>query len=232
MGVFRRFNTIVKANLNDLITKAEDPEKMLDQALADMRGNLRQSREQVIEVIADGKMMEKMRSQFLAESASWTARARLALQKGDEPLAREAVIRKTVSDAQVAGLDKQIETQKEYVGALKESLVVLQRRIEEARVRKGELKARARRAKATAKAAKVVARTVSEAAFADSSPFETFERMEDKILTLEARVEAYAEIASEMPKFPTEVEISARLQSLRESTSVEEELERLKQERK
>ncbi|XTZ10409.1 MAG: PspA/IM30 family protein, partial [cyanobacterium endosymbiont of Rhopalodia yunnanensis] len=109
MGLFDRLSRVVRANLNDLVSKAEDPEKVLEQTINDMGEDLIQVRQAVARTIAEQKRTEQRYNQDLSEANKWEQRAKLALSKGDESLAREALVRKkTYTDTSVS-LKQQLE---------------------------------------------------------------------------------------------------------------------------
>ena len=94
MGIFSRLGSLIKSNLNDLISKAEDPEKMLNQVLIDMRNQLVEAKKQVAVAIADEKRLGKQLDQEVAASQEWERKAMLAVRAGDDGLAKEALARK------------------------------------------------------------------------------------------------------------------------------------------
>ena len=94
MGLFDRIGRVVKSNLNDMVSKAEDPEKMLEQAILEMQEDLVQLRQGVAQAIATQKRSEQQYNQSQNEANKWQRNAQLALQKGDENLARQALERK------------------------------------------------------------------------------------------------------------------------------------------
>ncbi len=189
MGLFDRVSRLVRANVNDMVSKAEDPEKILEQALMDMQDNLVQMKQAVAGAIASQRRTQQQYENNLKESETWTSRAQLALQKGDENLAREALVRKkSFSDAATA-LKQQLDSQTGQVDTLKRGLMGLESKISEAKTKKDMLKARAAAAKANEQLQSAVNSNSTGSAMA------AFERMEDKVLTMEARSQAAAEIA-------------------------------------
>ncbi len=189
MGLFDRVSRLVRANVNDMVSKAEDPEKILDQALMDMQDNLVQMKQAVAGAIASQRRTQQQYENNLKESETWTSRAQLALQKGDENLAREALVRKkSFSDASTA-LKQQLDNQTGQVDTLKRGLMGLESKISEAKTKKDMLKARAAAAKANEQLQSAVNSNSTGSAMA------AFERMEDKVLMMEAKSQAAAEIA-------------------------------------
>jgi phage shock protein A len=189
MGLFDRVSRVVRANLNDMVSKAEDPEKILDQALIDMQEDLVQMRQAVAGAIASQKRTQQQYNQAQTESNNWQQRAQLALQKGDESLAREALLRKKTHTETANALKGQLDQQNTSVESLKRNLIALEGKISEARTKKDMLKARASAAKANEQLQSTVASMNTGSAMA------AFERMEDKVLQMEARSQAAAELA-------------------------------------
>ena len=228
MGVLSRINDIIRSNLNELVSKAENPEKLLKQAILDMEKHLRKAREQLIETIAAEKSMEKKRALVLEQAALWERRAALALSRGEEDLARLAILRRNEAASHAEVLEEQVRIQREYVGALKQSLVALEERYREARQKKLALVARARVARARRQTARTLAGDKAPGALAGSRAFETFERMEDKILELESQVEAWSQMASSKDGSVREPDLEARFAQLENRQDLERQLEELK----
>lgn len=192
MGIFSRLGTLIKSNLNDLISRAEDPQKMLNQIVVDMQNQLVEAKKQVAVSIADQKRLEKQRDEQLELSREWERKAMLAVRAGDDNLAREALKRKAEHDAQHAEFTKQAELQKKAVDALKDQLRTLNEKIEEAKRKKNILIARQKRAEAQ-KAIQDTMRGLS-----DTSAFDVFERMATKVDQIEAEAEASTELGGEL----------------------------------
>ena len=189
MGLFDRLGRVVRANLNDLVSKAEDPEKVLEQAVIDMQEDLVQLRQAVARSIAEQKRTEQRYNHDLREATTWEKRAALALSKGDENLAREALTRKKgLSDA-AATYKAQLEQQNATVENLRRSLVALEGKISEAKTKKNMLQARAKAAKANAELQKTLGGIDTSGAMG------AFERMENKVLDMEATGQAAGELA-------------------------------------
>ena len=92
MGIFSRLAQLIKSNLNDLISRSEDPEKMLNQVVLDMNNQLVEAKKQVAASIADEKRLAKQFEQEAARAQEWERRAMLALRAGNEALAKEALV--------------------------------------------------------------------------------------------------------------------------------------------
>jgi phage shock protein A len=192
MGFLARLATLIKSNLNDLISRSEDPEKMLNQVLVDMRQQLVDAKKQVAVAIADEKRLKKQAEEEAQRVAQWENKAMLAVRAGDDDLARQALQRKTEHQQAAVTMQQQWESQREAVEKLKDALRTLNAKIEEAKRKKNILVARKKRAEAQ----KAIHETM--AGLNDASAFETFDRMAGKIQQLEAEAEAGVEVAGEL----------------------------------
>ncbi len=189
MGFFDRLSRLLRANLNDLVSKAEDPVKILDQSVADMQSDLVKLRQAVAMAIASQKRLANQASQAETQVAVWYERAELALKKSQEDLAREALTRRKSFQETAISLKKQLDGQDGQVETLKRSLVALEGKIAEAKTKKDMLKARAQAAQAQQQLQSAVGGLGTNSAMA------AFERMEDKVQALEATSQAAAELA-------------------------------------
>jgi phage shock protein A len=171
MGLFDRISRVFRANLNDLVSKAEDPEKVLEQAVIDMQENLVQLRQAVARTIAEQKRTEKQYTQNQDEANKWQQRAQLALQKGDEELALEALVRKKNYADTAQTMKLQLDNQVKQVDTLKKQLIALESKIAEAKTKKNMLKARAQAAQANRQLQEAVGNMSTSRAMA------AFERM-------------------------------------------------------
>ncbi|MCB9594949.1 MAG: PspA/IM30 family protein [Sandaracinaceae bacterium] len=191
MGFFGRLATLIKSNLNDLISKSEDPEKMLNQVIVDMNQQLVEAKKQVAVAIADEKRLQKQYNNEKSVSEDWHKKAMLAVRAGDDELAKEALTRKKEHEALANAFEEQWRKQQVAVNQLKTALRALNNKIEEAKRKKNVLIARQRRAEAM----KSIQETMS--GLSDNSAFETFDRMAEKIDQIEAEAEAGAELSEE-----------------------------------
>jgi phage shock protein A len=191
MGIFSRLAQLIKSNLNDLISKSEDPEKMLNQVVLDMNNQLVEAKKQVAASIADEKRLAKQLEQEAANATEWERRAMMALRAGNEELAKEALARKREHDALAQTFKDQWAKQKTAVEQLKKALRMLNDKIEEAKRKKNVLIARKKRAEAQ----RAIQETMT--GLKDQSAFETFERMAGKIDQMEAEAEAAGELQEE-----------------------------------
>ena len=188
MGILDRIRTVLKANINALISKAEDPEKMLNQLLMDMNENLLEAKKQVALSIADEKKLERQALENKAQGDEWEKKAMLAVKAGKDDLAKEALLRKQEYDGYAASFQKEYEAQHASVEQLKDALRQLQAKIEEASRKKNLLIARAKRAEAQ----KQIQQTMGT--LGAGSSFDTFDRMTQKVDQIEAEAEAAKEL--------------------------------------
>ena len=218
MGIFNRLAQLIRSNINDLISKSEDPEKMLNQVVLDMNNQLVEAKKQVAASIADEKRLAKQAEQELANSAEWERRAMMALRAGNEELAKEALNRKKEHDQLATTFQEQWQKQKAAVEKLKQALRMLNDKIEEAKRKKNVLIARKKRAEAQ----KAIQETMS--GLKDQSAFETFDRMSQKIDQIEAEAEAGEELAEEY----TGDVLASKFAHMEKTAGADEELAALK----
>jgi phage shock protein A len=191
MGIFARLARLIKSNLNDLISRSEDPEKMLNQIVIDMNTQLIEAKKHVAASIADEKRLQKQAEGELQGAKEWERRAMMAVRAGDDHLAKEALLRKKEHDQLAEQFQAQWQKQKQAVDQLKLALRALNSKIEEAKRKKTLLIARKKRAEAQ----KAIQETMS--GLKNASAFEAFDRMAGKIDQIEAEAEAGAELAEE-----------------------------------
>ncbi len=218
MGIFARLARLIKSNLNDLISRSEDPEKMLNQIVIDMNAQLIEAKKQVAASIADEKKLAKQTEQAAATAAEWERRAMMAVRAGDDALAKEALARKREGDETVGAFRAQWEKQKASVDQLKHALRALNNKIEEAKRKKNLLIARKKRAEAQ----KAIQETMS--GLRNASAFEAFDRMSEKIDRIEAEAEAGAELAEEY----TGDVLASKFADLEQTAGADEDLVALK----
>ena len=191
MGILDRLSTLMRSNINDLISRAENPEKMLNQLIVDMKGQLAKAKQQVAAAIADEKKLQADAEQLKKQAEDWERRAMLAVQEGRDDLAKQALVRYNESLQGAQTLHETWLKHKAETENLKNSLRQLNDKIEEAKRKKNILVARARRAEAQQR----IQETMS--GLSDKSAFEGFERMAEKIEQNERRAIAAAEIQEE-----------------------------------
>jgi phage shock protein A len=188
MAIFKILTDVVKANKNDLISKAEDPEKMLNQMLIDMNEHLIEAKKGVASAIADEKRLERQLQENLDKSNEWEQKAMLAVKAGKEDLAKQALVRKQEYVGYANELKPQYDQQAAAVAKLKESLRMLQDKIDEASRKKNILIARAKRAETT----KQINQTMGSLNQTDS--FAVFDRMSQKVDKIESEADAMTEL--------------------------------------
>jgi phage shock protein A len=188
MGILDRIRTVLKANINALISKAEDPEKMLNQLIMDMNEQLLEAKKQVAMAIADEKKLERQTLENKSQGEDWEKKAMLAVKAGKDDLAKEALVRKQEYDGYAASFQKEFDSQHAAVEQLKDALRQLQAKIEEASRKKNLLVARAKRAEAQ----KQIQQTMGS--LSANSSFDTFDRMAQKVDQVEAEAEAMKEL--------------------------------------
>ncbi len=216
MGFFNRMSTIFKANVNAALDQAEDPEKMLNQVTTEMQEQLVKVKQQVATAIADEKRLQKDHENEQEQADAWEQKATVALQRGNEELAKQALTRRNEHANIASSYKEQWEKQKQAVEMLKDNLRTLERKIDEARRKKDLLIARQKRAKAQ----KAIHETM--AGMKDESAFASFDRMEAKVGDMEARADAATEM-SELSRDSLEDEFAAL-----ETGSVDDDLAALK----
>lgn len=218
MGIFSRLAALIKSNLNDLISRSEDPEKMLNQIVLDMSTQLNEAKKQVAVAIADEKRLLKQVEQERANAAEWERRAMMAVRASDDALAKEALTRKKEADTLSEQYLQQWQKQKAAVDQLKLALRALNNKIEEAKRKKGLLIARKKRAEAQ----KAIQETMT--GLKSASAFEAFDNMAQKIEQIEAEAEAGAELSEEY----TGDVLAQKFQHLEVTTGADEDLLSLK----
>src|SRR6266513_2687292 len=184
MGIIDRLSTLIRSNINDLISRAENPQKVLEQLIVDMRSQLAKAKQQVAAAIADEKR--------LSAQADWEKRAVLAVQEGRDDLAKQALLRYNEHVQGAVQLQETWIKHREETDKLKASLRQLNDKIEEAKRKKNILIARQKRAEAH----KRIQETLGS--ISDKSAFETFERMAEQIEHEERKLIAAAEVNEDL----------------------------------
>jgi phage shock protein A len=191
MGIFDRLGQLLRSNINDLISRAEDPEKMLNQILVDMRSQLVKAKQQVAAAIADEKRLRDQADAEYKQAQDWETKAMLAVKENRDDLAKQALVRHSEHFSHGQQLEQTWESHRLETEKLKASLRDLNDKIEEAKRKKNLLVARQRRAQAQQR----IHETMS--AMSEKSAFEAFARMEEKIETNERQLKASVEIEEE-----------------------------------
>jgi phage shock protein A len=208
MSIFSRLKTLISSNVNDAISKAEKPEKMLNQLIIEMQEQLLESKRAVALAIADEKKLERELANQEAQAQEWEKKAMLAVRAGKDDMAKEALLRKQEFDNASAEYRKQWEAQKLSVEKLKDSLRELQNKIEEAQRKKNLLIARAKRAEAQQKIQTTIS-TIS----GNQSAFDAFDRMSQKVDQMEAQADA----AQELEDLSSNASLDKRFKELEKS---------------
>eukprot|EP01025_Chloroclados_australasicus_P061496 TRINITY_DN80823_c0_g1_i1.p1 TRINITY_DN80823_c0_g1~~TRINITY_DN80823_c0_g1_i1.p1 ORF type:complete len:304 (-),score=55.94 TRINITY_DN80823_c0_g1_i1:227-1138(-) len=185
-NIFSRIWRVARSYANSLVSAAEDPEKILDQAVTDMENDVIKMRQASAQVMASFKRMDAKYQMAQSRSDEWLKRAELALSKGEEALAREALVKKKAFQEEADSFKAQLEQQKKAMDQLIANTRQLENKVAEAKSKKETLKARA----ASAKTAKQVQEMVG--ALDTSSAVGAFEKMEEKVMALEGEAESVA----------------------------------------
>jgi len=191
MGLLERVSTLIRANINDMVDRAEDPEKMIKQVILDMENQYLQVKTQVAVSIADQHMLEKKLRENEEAGKDWMRKAETAVDKGQDDLARSALDRFQTSRKLAQSYREQVDDQKMQVETLKGALMKLEQKLEEAKSKRDLLLARHRRSVALGKAAR--AQTV----LGDNSKGATFDRLKDRVHQTEAVATAEVELLTD-----------------------------------
>jgi len=215
MALLERVTTLIKANINDLVSKAEDPEKLLKQLLLDMENQLMQVKTQVAIAIADQHLLQKKQKGNAASQAEWVQRAELAISKGDESLARMALDRSLTYESAARNFAQQIGDQSHQVDLLKNALQRLEQKMAETRSQAELLIARHRRAKLAQRTGTAALKHAGDGAL---------HRLQDQVIEAEAIGEGHLAMVEETPE--------RRIESLERADKVDRLLADLKQRRR
>lgn len=214
MGILDRMQRLVRANVNDLIDRAEDPEKMIDQILRDMESNITTARSQVAAMIAQEKELEADLNETRQLASEWSEKAKRAVGAGKDDLAREALRRKRDNEENASVYEHQHTVQRETVEKLKSQLNALESKYQQTLSQRDSLVARQRRAKASQQ----VAQFTSTLSPLDASS--ELDRMERKIRSTESQAAALADME--------DTSLDAQFRELDYDVDIENELEALK----
>jgi phage shock protein A len=218
MALLERVSTLIRANLNDLVDKAEDPEKMIKQLILDMENQLLQVKTQVAISIADQHVLEGKLKENGDNEKQWLRRAELAVDKKDDALARSAIERSMSYKNMTASFRQQVEDQKTQVENLKTALLKLQQKLVEAQAKSDMLIAQHRRSRALGKAHD------AGMTIGDQSKAAAFDRMKNKVRHSEATAQAKTELAAD--------NVEDSLAALEKQDEIDRLLEEIKSKRK
>jgi len=214
MAVLERVATLVRANLNDLIDRAEDPEKMLKQVILDMENQLLQVKTQVAISMADQHVLEKKQRELEEKAAEWMRKAELAVDKDQDDLARAALERYQSFTKLAEGYTQQVTDQRLQVETLRNALGKLDQKLAEARAKSDLLMAQHRRARALERASD------AQLAMGERSSVASFDRLQHKVVRGEAVSQAKAELVAD--------DVDRRFEALEKDGAVDRLLETLK----
>ena len=214
MPVLERVATLVRANLNDLIDRAEDPEKMIKQVILDMENQLLQVKTQVAISMADHHLLQKKQAEHEDKAAEWMRKAELAVDKGHDDLARAALERFQSVTKMVDGFKQQVDDQRQQVDILRKALEQLDQKLGEARAKSDLLLAQHRRARALGKASD------AQLGIAGRGPVAGFDRMQHKVRRSEAVSHAKSQLLGQdvdrrLDALQTEDEVGRLLEALK-----------------
>lgn len=225
MNLFDRFSRVAKSNLNGILQKLEDPEKIMTQALEDMQGDLVKVRQSYAEVTATQRRQLKQKEQCDSLANDWYERAQLALQKGNDELAKEALTRRQQQTEQAGELQQQIDNQAASIDKLYEGMQMLEKKILESKSKKDQMVARARTASSTQKVNDMLGGITGK------TSMDAFSRMEEKVESLEAAAEVSAEMGSMAGNgnmLPGTSSVEAQFKALEAGSAVDDELAKMK----
>ena len=224
MGIFSRIADILAANINDLIDKAEDPEKMVKQLIVEMDQQVEDATKALGQAMGSQKVAAMELADAKAQAADWNDKAKLALKAGNEDLAKKALDAKVGVDQQVEALQANYDTITENVNSLKAQVENLKMKLDEARSRQNVLIARSKMADAAQKTAVTISSATTDSAFAK------LDAMERKIMEKEATAEAFATINTdeiiiddeeEFKKLKHEADVNDQLAALKAELGLE-----------
>ena len=215
MGLIDRILRVIRANINNLLGKAEDPEKILDATVLEMQNNLVLLRQSVAQAIATQKRTDRQANQAQSNAEEWYRRAQLALQQGNDSLAREALTKRKFYQETATALLTQMEPHKIVVDRLKTDMQTLSNKISEAKTKKDMFIARARSAQASANINEMLG------GINPRSSLNAFERMEEKVMEIEAQSAAIAELGTD--------DLQQKFASLEAGGEIDSELAAMKQ---
>ena len=182
MGILDRLGQTLKANINSLIDKAEDPQKLIAQTIEEFEDELKKARKEQVSALAEVKLMQRKAKEKLDDAAGWERKAMLALEHGDEELAREALKRKKQGESDALDFGEQERQKASYVEELKAQIEQFERKVVELKAKKNSLGSQVARARASGGNTDVGGSTAGAVG--------RLREMQDKIDAMEAEVEA------------------------------------------
>ena len=217
MAIFKRISDVLRANINDLIDRAEDPEKMVKQIIIDMEDQLTGATQALGQAMASEKQAQRQLEQAKTSAQDWENKAKMALQNGNEPLARQALEQKVNVEKNIAQLQASYDSIAQQTAQMRDNVQLMRNKLDEARARQNLLIARAKMAEAQ----KGIATSISSAN--STSAFSKLDKMERKIEGKEAEAAAFSEMAGDVLQ-----ESIDEFKAMETNAAVDSELERLK----
>ncbi len=216
-NIFKRISDVLNANINDLIDRVEDPERMVKQIIREMEANIGKAKEGVVDAVTSEKKLQKEVAEHRGQAELWQEKAQSALENNDEDLARAALVRKNEHDKILKNLEPAWGAAVNTSANLKAQLRALETKLEEAKRKKSTLVARQRAAEARQHMERT--NTAFESGLQTHSDFE---RMEERVAEIEARTEAMSEVHN-----PVDM-LESQFKAMEVDTEVEAELAALK----
>lgn len=218
MGIFSRMSDIINSNINALLDQAEDPEKMIRLIIQEMEDTLVEVRSSSARVLADRKAAARRLEQVQSESQGWEQKARLAVSKGREDLARAALQEKHVIEDEVALVEAELVATDQHIAQLHEEVAQLQQKLSDARAKQKAMLMRSKTVESRIKVKRQMQREALDNAFAR---FEHFERRMDNLESQLESMDLGREVAPDL---------AAEIDALQEDERINDELARLKSE--
>ena len=218
MGIFSRMTDIINSNLNSLLDQAEDPEKMIRLIIQEMEDTLVEVRSSSARVLADRKTAARRLEQVQADADSWEDKARLAISKGREDLARAALQEKQAIEEEVAAVAGELQATDEHIAQLSNEVSQLQQKLTDAKAKQKALTMRGKTVESRIKVKRQMHREALDGAF---QRFEHFERRMD---TLESQLDSM-DVGRDVPP-----DLAAEIDALAEDERINDELQRIKSE--
>ena len=216
MGIFSRMTDIINSNINAMLDQAEDPEKMVRLIIQEMEDTLVEVRSSSARVLADRKEAARRLEQVRNEAASWEEKARMAITKNREDLARAALQEKRAIEEEVSVVEAELAATDEHIAQLNNEVAQLQQKLDDARARQKALTMRSKTVESRIK----VKRHIHREALDDA--FHRFERFERRMDTLESQLESM-DLGREVPP-----DLAEQISALQDDERISDELERLK----
>lgn len=215
MGIFSRLNTVIKSNLNSLLDEAEDPAKLIDQTVIDMKSELKQAKRELVTALGSAKRLEKEAAEVDAEVDDWERKAVLAIRSGDDSLAREALKFKAKAKEKADRLRGQAAEQASAAQRMKQTIEDAEGKVDDLEARKSTLAAQVKTARAT------------PGSGYGSSTFDELERMAGSIDQLDAEVEVHSIVDDSADRAAVEAKFRA-LENSTANSALDDELAALK----